>query len=138
MRKQIQVKEPEEDSLINLTPLLDVLFLVLVFFILIAPFLDLDRIHLAESSKQKQAISPLDNAPCLKIYVRKDNSLWLDTNPISLDELSKILKEFHQRYPTVFPQLYPDKQCHFGLYQKIKNLVEESGFEQLDVLLKPE
>ncbi len=36
-----------EEASINLTPLIDVVFVVLIIFILIAPMLELDRIQLA-------------------------------------------------------------------------------------------
>lgn len=128
----------EEGDLVNLTPLLDVLFLILVFFILIAPLLDFDRLELAASSENKQELSPLSDTSHIKIYVQKDNSIWLGHNQISLTDLSIALETFYHKHPQDIPQLYQDRDASFGTYQKIKNLVESIGFEQLDVVLKNE
>ncbi len=61
MKRRVLFREnSDEAELINLTPLLDVLFLILVFFILIAPLLDFDRLQLAASSDNKQELSALN------------------------------------------------------------------------------
>src|SRR3990167_3441557 len=100
MRRRIQTFDsPEEGDLVNLTPLLDVLFLILVFFILIAPLLDFDRIDLAASSENKQELSPLNDNASIKIYVQKDNSIYLGTHPLSLTDLSIALEETYKHSP---------------------------------------
>ena|SRR3990167_7486965 len=139
MRRRIQTFDsPEEGDLVNLTPLLDVLFLILIFFILIAPLLDFDRIELAPSSENKQELSRINDSASIKIYVQKDNSIWLGHNHVSLKDLQIALEEVYHRSPALVPQLYPDREAPFGTYQKIKNLVESIGFEQLDIVLKNE
>ncbi len=139
MRRRIRLADSSDDGeLVNLTPLLDVLFLILVFFILIAPLLDFDRLDLAASSDNKQELSPLNESSSIKIYVQKDNSIWLGTHAISLSDLSIALDQYYKSRPNDIPQLYQDQNATFGTYQKIKNLIESIGFEQLDVVLKTE
>ena len=137
MRRRISITEDEGDP-VNLTPLLDVLFLILIFFILIAPLLDFDRLQLAASSENKEELSPLKDSATIKIYVQKDNSVYLGTHPISLNDLKIVLSEMHIKSPKTIPQLYPDRDASFGTYQQIKNLVELVGFAELDVVLKHE
>jgi biopolymer transport protein ExbD len=139
MRKRILFRDLDsEGDLINLTPLLDVLFLILVFFILIAPLLEFDRIELAPSSENKQELSSFSENTPLKIYVQKDNTIWLSSKQISLNDLFIALDQYYKTNPNTIPQLYQDQNASFGTYQKIKNLVETIGFEQLDVVLKTE
>ena len=134
--RRVQIEE--EGDLVNLTPLLDVLFLILIFFILIAPLLDFDRIHLAPSSDTKQELSALNESASCKIYVQNDNSLFLGTQAITLSDLSLALKNIYEKSPQTIPQLYPDRNASFGTYQTLKNLIESIGFKQLDVVLKNE
>ncbi|MBM3184115.1 MAG: hypothetical protein FJZ64_02270, partial [Chlamydiae bacterium] len=52
MRKrplQLLEEEGNEEPLVNLTPLIDVVFVVLISFMLIAPILDIDSLTLAPS-----------------------------------------------------------------------------------------
>jgi len=45
-----QSSSPIEEAWINLMPLIDVVFVVLIMFIVIAPMLDIDQIDLAEGT----------------------------------------------------------------------------------------
>lgn len=124
-----------EESLINLTPLIDVVFVVLIAFILIAPLLETDHVALAQSSVNSEK-NIVGQSP-ISIYVREDDSILVNHRMVSLQELSAILKEKKRNSPKEIPQLFHDKRAHFGTYQSIKNIVEAVGFEQMDVILKP-
>ncbi len=128
-------EEGIEEPLINLTPLIDVVFVLLISFMLIAPVLEIDLVELAPggpSSKKEAANTPL------AISVRADNSIWYQGKRIHLAELEKALKVEKLRHPHQTPQLIPDKKAHFGTYQEVKNILELCGFEQMDIVLQPQ
>jgi biopolymer transport protein ExbD len=56
---------------------------------------------------------------------------------VNASELISLLKEIHKKTPGRTPQVFHDKNAVFGTYQTVKNAVEMSGFEQMDVILKP-
>ena len=139
MRKRGFYRDLSDDSeLINLTPLLDVLFVILIMFILIAPLLDLDRITLAPGSEHTVELTTLNNQKPIKIYLHKDDSIWIGKHQIGLEQLGPTLKEIHKLHPQETPELFPDKSASFGVYQQIKNSVENAGFAELDIVLKKE
>ncbi len=127
-----------DEPAVNLTPLIDVVFVILIMFILAAPLLELDRVNLAEASKEahSQMISVQESSP-VTIHVRRDNSVTLNHEAISLEQLQDRLREAKRVYPHARPQLFHDQRGHFGVYQAIKNAAEAAGFEQMDVVLKP-
>jgi len=133
------VKEgSSEETHINLTPLIDVVFVVLIMFIIIAPMLELDRIQLASAAKRdtKEIAVVQENSP-VAIRVREDNSIWINNRTVSEKELIQILKQAKRAHPQKIPQLFHDKKAQFGTYQIVKNAVETAGFEQLDIILQP-
>jgi biopolymer transport protein ExbD len=127
-----------EETPINLTPLIDVVFVVLIMFIIIAPMLELDHVQLASAAQRdtKEMAVVQENSP-VTIHVREDNSIWIENRRVLEKELIQILKRAKQTYPQKIPQLFHDRKAHFGTYQTIKNAVEIAGFEQLDVILQP-
>jgi len=129
---------PEDDSvdepLINLTPLIDVVFVVLITFMLIAPVLDVDSVDLAASGGTEK--KDLQTGP-ISIAVHADNSIWFQGAKVSLAQLEPLLRQEKKRHPQAIPQLIHDKQAPFGTYQALKNTLESIGFEQMDVILKP-
>jgi biopolymer transport protein ExbD len=137
MRKRFlpQPEEASEDEpLINLTPLIDVVFVVLITFMLIAPALDIDSIDLAPSGKgEKNDFQP----SVISISVHADNSIWYQGTKINLSQLEPLLKQEKKRNPNAIPQVMHDRQAHFGTYQALKSTLEAIGFQQMDVILKP-
>ena len=126
------------EGMVNLTPLIDVVFVVLILFILIAPLLELDRVQLASGSisSKKEMLPISENAP-IKIQVFSDNTIWLNHHRVTEKELISELNKKMKVFPHSIPQLYHDKEASFGTYQMVKNAIETAGFQQLDLILKP-
>lgn len=127
---------PEGDG-INLTPLIDVVFVVLIMFIIIAPMLEIDRIELADGKTEKQTQETLQESQSLQIYVKADNSIWIQGQAITLEELGRYLLKTKQEKPFAVPKVFHDKKASFGTYQSIKNTIERSGYQEMDVILQP-
>ena len=123
-----------EETLVNLTPLIDVVFVVLILFILIAPMVEADRVQLSFSSSE--LTHPIHETVATSIYVHEDNSIWLNKKRISEEQLLLCLKELHQKQGNIPLQLFHDKRAQFGIYQSVKTAAELAGFEQLDVIVK--
>lgn len=137
MRK-LKRDEIDAGAEVNLTPLIDVVFVVLIMFILVAPMLEVDRIELANASlRQEKEVTAVQEPSPISIRVKEDNSIWYNAKRVKLEELASILKDAKRRDPRRIPQLFHDKKAQFGTYQTVKNVVEQAGFEQLDVILLP-
>jgi len=137
-RKNLDRSHGFEEATINLTPLIDVVFVVLIIFIIVAPMLELDRIELAYAAptpKKERASTP--EASAITIHVHEDNTIWFNGRQVNEQSLNALLKQAHASFPDRIPQLFNDKKACFGTYQTVKNAVEMAGFEQLDVILKP-
>ncbi len=130
--------ESSEAIHINLMPLIDVVFVVLIMFVVIAPMLELDRIQLAASAAHglKEAAVVQENSP-ISIHVHADDTILFNKRPVSEVQLIALLKNAKHQHPREIPQLFHDKKAHFGTYQIVKNAVETAGFEQLDIILQP-
>lgn len=137
MRKRRASSEESslEEPLINLTPLIDVVFVVLITFILIAPVMHLDHVELASSGQTKEKTAPKQSP--LTIHVKADNTIWFQGRALSNRELKEALKIEKKSHPGQIPQLIQDHRASFGTYQTVKNTLEDCGFDQMDVVLSP-
>jgi biopolymer transport protein ExbD len=130
--------ENSEETVINLTPLIDVVFVLLITFIMIAPILKLDRIELAPAKQTKaQEKIPSQTRNSISIRVFDDNSITINNRPIELEHMLPTLLSLKKNHPDVTPMVFHDKKAAFGTYQIVKNSVEMAGFEQMDILLQP-
>ena len=126
---------PQEPA-INITPLIDVVFVVLIAFIVIAPLLEMDHISLARGGSFHSPVH-LQNASSIQIHVYQNNSVALNGKKITLDQLPNALREIKRQFPKSRPQLFHDKKAYFGTYQLVKNSLEAIGFEEVDIILSP-
>ncbi len=138
MRLSSLKNQESEDVHINLMPLIDVVFVMLIMFIVIAPMLELDRIELASSASHglKESAVVQENGK-ISIQVREDDTIYFNKKIVSEGQLIELLKNAKRSNPREIPQLFHDKKAHFGTYQTVKNAVETAGFEQLDIILQP-
>lgn len=133
-RRTIDLQEP----VINLTPLIDVVFVVLIAFILVAPLLDRDQVQLA-SGANLPSHTPLSmkEASPIQIHVRSDNTILFAGMVTCIDDLPQKLIAARQQFPQARPQVFHDKRAHFGTYQALKNCLERAGFDEMDIVLSP-
>jgi biopolymer transport protein ExbD len=127
------------DAEINLTPLIDVCFVILIMFIVVAPLLEMERVELAYGPPldQKSVVAAQEKSP-LVIYVYADDSVVINKQSVTFAQLKHILAATKQKSPQAKPQLFHDRNAKFGTYQAIKNAIEGAGFTEMDVILKPE
>jgi biopolymer transport protein ExbD len=135
--RQLKEEEPVEEPLINLTPLIDVVFVVLISFMLIAPVLNLDHVELASSGPNAQKEQTSSQTASLTIHVKEDNTIWFQGQALSAKKLEEKLKIEKKRNPNQTPQVLQDHRAQFGTYQTVKNTLEICGFDQMDIVLKP-
>jgi biopolymer transport protein ExbD len=135
----ISEEDPFDEPLINLTPLIDVVFVVLISFMIIAPVLDTDRVQLAPGPAvhTKERSSARASEP-LTITVHADNTIWVDHRLIAINDLEKWLQHEKKVHPRAAPKLIHDSRAQFGIYQSIKNRIEACGFQEMDVILQPQ
>jgi len=129
--------ETPQEPLINITPLIDVVFVVLIAFIVIAPLLEMDRIQLARASSAAPSPVHFQDASSIQIHVYQDNTIALNQQKISLQDLPKLLLHIKKQFPKARPQLFHDKKAYFGTYQEVKNVLEAAGFQEMDIVLSP-
>ena len=129
--------EESPDAEVNLTPLLDVVFVVLIMFIVVVPILELDKVALAPGKiDNEQVVSARGSSP-VTIHVRRDGTVWLGKRQVGTERLVEVMAALHAKFPEEAPQLFCDKRAPFGTYQIVKNAVEAAGYDELDVVLEP-
>ncbi len=133
-RRTVELQEP----IINLTPLIDVVFVVLIAFILVAPLLDRDQVQLASGANVPSHVPlSMKEASPIQIHVRADNTILFAGMLTSIDDLPQKLFTARQQFPQAHPQVFHDKRAHFGTYQALKNCLEKAGFDEMDIVLSP-
>lgn len=140
MARRLSSRRFEEGEVVepNLTPLIDVVFVVLIMFIVIAPILEIDRVRLASGRHDNPDQIAARETSEIVLHVHDDNTIWLNRRQIDISHLEENLAILHHSHPEERPQLFHDSRAQFGTYQQVKNAVESAGFEELDLILEPQ
>ncbi len=131
------IDEPFEEAQPNLTPLIDVVFVVLITFMLIAPLLEIDRISLAEAPVAEIERVAVNESSPITIHVRSNDAIFIQGREVHLENLKEALEGAKRQFPGATPQLFQDKLARFGTYQQVKNAIQAAGFDEMDILLEP-
>ncbi len=115
---------------INVTPFVDVVLVLLVIFMLTAPFIqgavdvDLPR---AESKQ-------VDIKEGLIVSVAKDKHVYLDREIVPLDDLEYKLSIFKEAFPGRPVFLRADKDVPYGFVVEIISILKRVGIENLGLV----
>lgn len=136
-RRYVEFSPEASSPPIDLTPLIDVVFVVLITFMIIAPFLSLDSIKLAKNhSEKKKEVSPHD-VP-IAIHLFANGRVKINHKEAEIAQAHALFKELKTKHPDATPLLISDDKAHFGRYLMIKGALEKAGFEKLHLAVDDE
>ena len=126
-------------SEINMTPLVDVMLVLVAILIITAPLLA-SRIALdlpkADGATQAQ---PQPQTQALRIALQADGALFLDDQPVSREALTQRLQQTAQANSETEVQLRADAAVPYGEVVQIMGLAQQAGLNKIGfVALQPE
>jgi biopolymer transport protein ExbD len=116
---------------INVTPLVDVMLVLLVVFIVTAPLLT-NAIHV-NLPKTAETAPPEEKDP-LYVSVSADGKVYIDKTEIALDSFENELKNRKAADPEIALNLNADDGVQYGIVAKVMSAIERAGISKLSVL----
>ena len=119
---------------INVTPLVDVMLVLLVIFMVTAPMMQTGvAVDLPAVS---DAPLETDESP-LVVSVTRDGMLYLNDTGLDLEELTTKLRAIHQENPQKKIYLRGDHAATYGIVVGVIAALKAAGIEQLGMITEP-
>ncbi len=120
---------------INMTPLIDVMLVLVVIFIITAPLLassirlDLPRTDAATASEAPRFVL---------VVVDRSGQVFLDDQPLALDALAQRLAQLANRNPEAELQLRADAAVPYGRVVEIMGVAQKAGLNRIGFIADPD
>jgi biopolymer transport protein TolR len=119
---------------INVTPLVDVMLVLLVIFILTAPLLT-SAIRL--DLPQAQAAQVGEAPESLTLSLNQAQELFLNDQPIDLATLPQALSRLAAQKPQLEVQLRVDQRVPYGQVLELMSMAQQSGLNRIGFVTAP-
>ncbi len=125
----MQFKENKRKrSSINVTPLIDVLFILLIFFMVSSSFVEQPGMKLELPTIKSKEVARVDN---LVLFVSRDEKIFLNDKEI---ELKNLAGEITAAIPNIEEKtlvLKADKEAEHGLIVEIMDIAKRNGLTRI-------
>ncbi len=124
MRRIARHKE-EEGAEIDLTPMLDVVFIMLIFFIVVASFVKEAGIEISRPDNNQQT-DPND-AVSIVVNVASDGQIWMDNRRVDVRAVRANIQRMLAEDPTAPVTVKVEKGAKTGVVVDIADAAREAG-----------
>ena len=125
---------PQPMSEINMTPLVDVMLVLVVIFIITAPLLASSiRLDLPRSEGAK----PNDAPRFVTVVLDKDGKAFLDDRPASAEQLAQRLAAVAKANPDTEIQLRADQAVPYGRVVEVMGVAQKAGLNRIGFVAEP-
>lgn len=120
----------EESSEIELTPMLDVVFILLIFFIVTTSFvketgIDVNRPSAATAEKKEKGN--------ILIAINANGEIWIDNREIDVRAVRANIQQLKARYPQSSVIIQSDEDSRTGMLVKVMDQIRLAGVENISL-----
>ena len=119
---------------INVTPLVDVMLVLLVIFMVTAPII---QQGVQVNLPQAKAGAIPGTEELLVVSVAKNGKIYLNDNPMTLGELGEKLRAIRKLQGDKQVYLRADQDVRYGVVMKTIAEIKQSGIERLGMVTRP-
>ena len=123
MARRSRVVQDEESTELNMTPMLDVVFILLIFFIVTSVFVKLPGIDPQEPT----ATTAREWKPSILVAVNDADEVWIDKQVYALDEVRPILRALRDENPKAQGILQVDGDAKSGSALDLQAMFQDLG-----------
>jgi biopolymer transport protein ExbD len=125
------LRKQEDDPRVDMTPMVDVVFLLLIFFMISTTFVETPgiSIKLPESSSQTVDREPKE----IKIYLSREGDIYYQDKKISLEDYRGVLAQHQSEAERTTVLLLADQDSRHGKVVTLMDFARDAGFVKLAI-----
>ena len=133
MRRLFKKVGDEEEAAIDITPMLDVVFILLIFFIVTATFIkeagiDVNRPNAATAVKKEKAN--------ILIAITAKNEIWIDRRKVDIRSVRPNIERLHAENPKGTVVIQADKESKTDTLIQVMDAAREAGVYDVAIAIQ--
>ncbi len=130
MRNNVLQLEEDDESEVNLTPMLDVVFIMLIFFIVTASFvkesgIDVNRPSAATAERKEKGN--------IMVAISADNEIWVDRRQVDPRALRANIERLHAENPNGAVVIQADEESKNKLLVLVMDAARSAGVKNVSI-----
>jgi len=124
MARQTIQREDEEGSEVNLTPMLDVVFIMLIFFIVTASFIKEPGVLIR---RPEAATAELKQRANILIALTQNGEVWIQKRKVDIRSVRPVVERMLAENPLGSVVIQADEGSKHGLFVKVMDQTRQAG-----------
>ena len=120
----------EEDAHIDITPMLDIVFIMLIFFIVTATFVKESGIDVTRPDAETAV---KQNRVAILIAIRDNNEVWINRRQVDLGSVRANVEKLHAENPQGGAVIQADREAETGVLVEIMDQVRLAGVGAISI-----
>lgn len=123
--------ETEDDTDINMTPMLDVIFILLIFFVVTTSFVKEAGI---EVSRPKAATASHQEQASIVVAIDRNGEIWVDKRRIEMGAVTSNVERLHIENPQSAVLVMADRASKNGVLVEVLDRIRRAGVEKIAIV----
>lgn len=122
-------KKGGDEAEVDMTPMLDIVFIMLIFFIVTATFLDVKAVDLTQPPPPPETDDPTPPKPAIVVYVNESNLCSVDGTPSECGNVPLAIEKLKAEKPNAAVILRLDEKAKHGTLVQLKDNLDEADVD---------
>lgn len=121
---------PVDDTEINITPMLDIVFIMLIFFIVTTSFVKESGIDVSRPTANTATQKTKGN---IMIAIRENGEVWMNKRQVEVDSVRANVEKMHAENPEGSVVIIADKASQTGILVSVMDQIKSAGVDAISV-----
>lgn len=127
--RNVASRKQEMAQAIDLTPMLDVVFIMLIFFIVTSVFIKMPGIDI----QRTETSSSIEKKPAMLVAISAENQIWVDRNVVERDSVRLALSRLLADNPGGSLVIQADNNSTLELLALVTDVARDLGIADVSV-----
>lgn len=120
----------EDEAEINITPMLDVVFIMLIFFIVTTTFVKETGVDISRPSSSQAKQVKKGN---ILVAIKEDGIIWINKQEVDLRAVRSRVEKMHAENPEATAIIIADRGSRTGDLVEVMDQIKSAGVESISI-----